>query len=404
MKLSTAFKTLVEPLIKNKPLSLVFLQDELSADDLTKYASSYPHLQRIFQTKPYTLVPSVTKEKSSIDKLISNTASEVEYVDSGSLSDWKRKDGDAKVVVFHLEPVSGSTNEGKRAILKSNDLAMHRIVKAVGEKEKDFGVVYTAEDASQLIANILLEENVNDDNGMVSRHLLQANTGNHTQRLFNNSCVMVHVNSIQHVINGTTTEFITSALPAWKTGGCGSNNLGCSISMERPGVFGNYTNATLLIEFKNKTANWYCSSLHFSGVHGGVSFTETYPCGVTESVIESPVNDRIDAPMGMSFACHKLTFTIPTTKNESKDKQHTTLILNDIQIQTACDGSGVMRSFNSAYHCVGFFTIEIWTGIFVTLVLMFGLYVGIMMMMAIQVQDRLDDPKGKTISMTPASE
>ena len=50
--------------------------------------------------------------------------------------------------MFQLEPVSGSTSEGKAEILKRNDAAMHKIVKSVGEKLKDFSVVYAAEDPS----------------------------------------------------------------------------------------------------------------------------------------------------------------------------------------------------------------------------------------------------------------
>merc|ERR1719331_2755476 len=97
----------------------------------------------------------------------------------------------------------------------------------------------------------------------------------------------------------------------------------------------------------------------------------------------------------MSFACHKLTFTGNQTANHGSN-----LILGGFQVQIVCNGKE--RTFLPASHCVGFFTIEIWTGIIVTIILMLGLYVGVMMMMAIQVQDRLDDPKGKTISVATA--
>ena len=55
--------------------------------------------------------------------------------------------------------------------------------------------------------------------------------------------------------------------------------------------------------------------------------------------------------------------------------------------------------FADADNCVGFFTLEILTGIFVTIILAMGLLVGIMMMMAIQTQERFDDPKGQMISV-----
>lgn len=122
----------------------------MSSDDFTKYPSSFPHLQKVFESKQYTLLPSVSKGESGIDKLIRRVASDVEYVDSGSVNDWSYKGGNAKVVIFHLEPVRGATAAGKADILKSNDLAMHRIIKSIGVKVNDFGVVYSAEDPSQV--------------------------------------------------------------------------------------------------------------------------------------------------------------------------------------------------------------------------------------------------------------
>lgn len=49
--------------------------------------------------------------------------------------------------------------------------------------------------------------------------------------------------------------------------------------------------------------------------------------------------------------------------------------------------------------CVGFFTLPIWTGIIVTLILVAILTFGILMLMNIQTMDRFDDPKGKTITV-----
>lgn len=53
--------------------------------------------------------------------------------------------------------------------------------------------------------------------------------------------------------------------------------------------------------------------------------------------------------------------------------------------------------FNDAYDCVGFTTIPIWSGLFVTFILAVIMTMGLTMIMDIKTMDRFDDPKGKTI-------
>ena len=58
------------------------------------------------------------------------------------------------------------------------------------------------------------------------------------------------------------------------------------------------------------------------------------------------------------------------------------------------------ESFGDAYDCVGFTSIPIWSGLFVTAILLFIITFGLTMMMDIKTMDRFDDPKGKTITVT----
>merc|ERR1712080_223799 len=232
------------------------------------------------------------------------------------------------------------------------------------------------------------------EHGFDSRHLLADTAKNTTQKMFNNTCVLMYASSIKYTAaDGNSTEFITSSAgqSSWKVGGCGSHNLGCSISLEKMGNVGKYTNATLLVEFKNDTQSWFCDFIRFSWLQHGTNkpFETTFDCGGNSSTgFQSPVYNVISAPLGMSYACYDMTFI----------HNGTALHLGGFQVQTFCDGKPMSKAFSGAYNCVGFFTIPILTGIFVTIVLMIGLYIGIMMMLAIQVQDRYDDPKGKTIS------
>lgn len=59
---------------------------------------------------------------------------------------------------------------------------------------------------------------------------------------------------------------------------------------------------------------------------------------------------------------------------------------------------GSTRSgFSASVDCVPYFTIPIWSGLFVTFLLLFIVAWGIDMMMNIHTMDRFDDPKGKPL-------
>jgi V-type H+-transporting ATPase S1 subunit len=386
---SAVFVDRIEPSLHAGKLTLFFLQDELSSDDFVKYSTSFTHLQKVMDTHKNEFLPAVSRGEKSLSELVSGAGGEVEYVDSSSLNDWKYKG--KNVVIFNLEPVAGSSSQGRDDILWRNDHVMHIITKTLKQEGKDFDVVYTSEEPSQLVANYLLNEEIADVT-FGSRHLLSVRNG--TQRKFNNTCVLMYMTSMKFKIGDAEDEFIKDGAD-WVVGGVGSNNVGCSISLALSGGE-NFKNITFLMDVRNDTQEFYCYNIKFdyteiaNGTGVETQNSVNFACGANSSAFESPVYNMVRAPNGMSFACHDLQFV----------NNGSVLTLGGFQMQPKCtQPSCDLSSFGGAYHCVGFFTIPILTGIFVTVVLMMGLYMGIMMMMAIQVQDRYDDPKGKTISV-----
>lgn len=69
------------------------------------------------------------------------------------------------------------------------------------------------------------------------------------------------------------------------------------------------------------------------------------------------------------------------------------LQLTNFQVQMDAD------RFDAAYDCVGFTSISIWTGLFVTTILAIIIGWGLVMIIDIRTMDHFDDPKGKTISI-----
>ncbi|KAL6262658.1 hypothetical protein P5V15_005451 [Pogonomyrmex californicus] len=74
------------------------------------------------------------------------------------------------------------------------------------------------------------------------------------------------------------------------------------------------------------------------------------------------------------------------------------LNITDMQVQVDSKNG----TFSDAYDCVGFTSIPIWTGIFVTTILGLIMIWALTMIMDIRTMDRFDDPKGKTITISAA--
>ncbi|XP_029166616.1 uncharacterized protein LOC114937355 [Nylanderia fulva] len=97
----------------------------------------------------------------------------------------------------------------------------------------------------------------------------------------------------------------------------------------------------------------------------------------------------INFPFNFSYHCSLNTIFVngPVSLN-----------ITDLQVQVDHkDGT-----FSDAYDCVGFTSIPIWTGIFVTAILALIMIWALTMIMDIRTMDRFDDPKGKTITISAA--
>ncbi|XP_011863949.1 PREDICTED: uncharacterized protein LOC105559914 [Vollenhovia emeryi] len=97
----------------------------------------------------------------------------------------------------------------------------------------------------------------------------------------------------------------------------------------------------------------------------------------------------ISFPFNFSYHCSPKTAFV----NGS-----TYLNIADMQVQIDPKNA----TFSDAYDCVGFTSIPIWTGIFVTAILGVIMIWALTMIMDIRTMDRFDDPKGKTITISSA--
>ncbi|XP_061401243.1 V-type proton ATPase subunit S1 [Musca vetustissima] len=108
-------------------------------------------------------------------------------------------------------------------------------------------------------------------------------------------------------------------------------------------------------------------------------------------------SNDVYAPTDFSYFCGNLTLY---GKGTAEEPSTYTLHWNSLQFQ-APFGSTTNKDFvfGDAWHCVGFFTGGILSGLLIVALLLTITFVGVCWMMDINTMDRFDDPKGKTITI-----
>lgn len=118
----------------------------------------------------------------------------------------------------------------------------------------------------------------------------------------------------------------------------------------------------------------------------------------TNHTNEIPLTTRtkLYVQRNFSYFCEEDLLFKWSMKNQKGDIiDSVTFKFTDIQLQFDAKGA-----FGESLNCIGFTTIPIWTGIFVTFILALILIWGLTMIVDIRTMDRFDDPKGKTITIS----
>lgn len=130
--------------------------------------------------------------------------------------------------------------------------------------------------------------------------------------------------------------------------------------------------ATLRFQFVVGPAGYYkCSTIEYE------------PDGKDVTLLST--NSEIVFPYNFSYHCSQNTVFF-----------NNSVYLNITNMQVQVDAT----TFGDTYDCVGFTTIPIWAGIFVTAILALIMIWGLTMIIDIRTMDRFDDPKGKTITIS----
>ncbi|XP_049528895.1 V-type proton ATPase subunit S1 [Dermacentor silvarum] len=369
----SAFGNSVAKLVAQENAVVVaFVQDKLSAEDLSRASSddrSYKYLKDAFGKEHVLVLPSV---ENPVDALTSHGGLRVTHLnipDVGAVQ--SALDGlhdGSQVLLVDLPRTVGV--ESRLSALQQADTIMEATMQALSSGGKKLFGLYTGRDLASP-----MEEAAHLSRSR--RHLLAvpeagaAPASNETTGVImvRNGCMLMYGRTVTVSFTedpkATTFTSVTynDTLSPAPVPQCSSDNQHANITLKFPDS-GPVKDFSLLM---NATLKNYKD-------------------------LQMRVKD-LWWPRGFSFSCSLSQFR---QYNSTKLPQlH--LQLDTFQVQLVQNNTG---QFSESYDCAGFFTTVIWMGLLVVLLYLIILGTGVFFIYDIRTNDRFDDPKGKTITVT----
>ncbi|KAF7287753.1 hypothetical protein GWI33_003387 [Rhynchophorus ferrugineus] len=327
--------------LTNNPTILLFVEQSLSPEDFGQRDrlgnSPFNYLSKAKKTSKVNYLPYVQNPIKSI-KHWSDDIYETSIED---LTD-EFEIPDSKVIVIALN--DAKENEQRFDLLKRHDSFIASVYERVLQKNENVVAFYTAHRASWTGSGEIQSRK--------SRSLFAVEE-KETSFYFNDSNIVFYASNIN--INNNNISTI---------------NFSTSKSEKNIILDGLSSAINFRLQFVSANGYWYLQHVTLG--------TESY-------------NVSLYAPYKFSYACG----------NQMFGNGSNTVVFENFQVQPKYISSLNLKDgkFDDPYHCVGFTTIPIWSGLFVTFILMIIMTIGLAMMMDIKTMDRFDDAKGKTITI-----
>uniref|UniRef100_L7LXL2 Vacuolar h+-atpase v0 sector accessory subunit s1 ac45 n=1 Tax=Rhipicephalus pulchellus TaxID=72859 RepID=L7LXL2_RHIPC len=381
----TTFGNSVAKLVAQENAVVVaFVQDKLSAEDLSRASSddrSYKYLKDAFGKEHVLVLPSV---ENPVDALTSHgglVVTRLNIPDVGAVR--SALDGlhdGSQVLLVDLPRTVGV--ESRLSALQQADTIMEATMQALSSGGKKLFGLYTGRDlAPPMVEAAHLTRS--------RRHLLavpEAAPSNETSGVImvRKDCMLMYGRSVTvsftedpkaAVFNTVTYNDTLSPMPVPQ---CSSDN--------------QHANITLKFPDSGLVKGFSISMVFKYDERGGYGLTEMNATLKEYKDLQMRVRD-LWWPRGFSFSCSLSQFR---QHNATKLPQ-LQLQLDTFQVQLVQNNTG---QFSESYDCAGFFTTVIWMGLLVVLLYLVILGTGVFFIYDIRTNDRFDDPKGKTITVT----
>ncbi|XP_059468627.1 V-type proton ATPase subunit S1-like [Neocloeon triangulifer] len=351
------FSTLLKEIITakaGKPLILLFLEENLSSEDfLTDEEKVFPHLQKIInKSKDTVYLPSVVSPTTALKELDQNGYTWLPY-NSDELPE-----SESIILVINLD--DAQEGESRPEMLSRHDQKINTIYNSALKVFNNVLGIYTSRYSSWNSAEVALHR-------VRRQAVVPIKVGNGTIFTDKDKKVVLHMNSAPILImNNNKPMPLSDATTITVDEKEDLQTLSI--------VFSTPSKVTLRLRFPELYRGyWNLGEVEVEN-------------GATPVVLS--LKNNITVPRNFSYHCSAFNTTFRDANNS--------LIFTDFQVEPYNYRVG----FSDPYDCSYFFTIPILSGLFCTGFLAIIMAWGLSMILDIKTNDRYDDPKGKTITVT----
>ncbi|XP_072402863.1 V-type proton ATPase subunit S1 [Diabrotica undecimpunctata] len=360
------FKENIEQYLKDDPLIVLFAEQTLSPEDFAQKDErglTYSNLAKLAKSLKVSYLPYVQNPIKAL-KHLDVTVTEVPLDKFGKNFEIPETD----ILIVNLNDAKDS--ESRTDMLKRHDAAIPKIYEDLAKTNDNVLGIYTAHHTSWVVSEEVIKSRQ-------ARSLMEVENGETAKagekvvekaeempdKFYNNTALYLYISNATYINNTNEEKEVSLTYTVENASSIIVLNLDCA-------------EFKLRIEFSSNVSVGYWEQV------GNIT------ANTNDGEFELKSTASIYAPKGFSYHCGDQYF--------SNDKF--SIKLQDFQIQLFFDEPPSAK-FGDAYDCVGFTTVPIWSGLFVTTILLIIMSIGITMMMDIRTMDRFDDAKGKTITI-----
>ena len=364
-----SFTNIFENELDKKSPLVVFLEQSLSPEDfLLQDSNGNSIFSTLAPLKQSTSVNYWSCVKNPITSITSLKERNVIKTSVNSVlnESFKLTPGDILVVDLN----DANEEEDRIDMLQRHDLNMASIYSYLLKDHKDLVLLFTAYRPSWIIS-----EEVRSHRKIRETNKADEPTPPVEYVVYENSDILLSAIASPILSNNETTV----SLADFKVRTNNKTEEEMDVIFESPTI----THITLTFKFLFGGGYWILNNI--------IVFNTTAPADQQEYYFRCK---DLYAPEVFSYHCTNLTLYYPRNVRQN-------IRFEESEFQVYVEPTNATNNiFGSSYDCVGFMSAPIWSGIFVTFILVLIMTCGLTMMMDIKTMDRFDDPKGKTITVT----
>ncbi|CAH2100560.1 unnamed protein product [Euphydryas editha] len=349
------FEAILKKESEAEPFTVIFIEETLSVEDFSHKNSdgetSFPYLHANIGKAVY--LPSVEQALGVLNNLADpEKVDRVKLTENGLSAEFEPE----SVKILYITLKDAREGESREDLLRRHDDFMQEMFTKLQKQYGNVVAAYTAQFPSWTVPESHSRSRRQAQNGAIDTTLngLKLYVQNLVLRVGSETTNLNNIQSSSSEFNGTTMSTMM-----------------------------NFGDRSITLNFVQNAGYWFFNS---------VNLRQTSPRAVNEELLP---NSEVYAVMGFSYRCGQtVSFT------SVNDTQIYNLVFQNLKVQPffAENGNRTL-AFGDSVNCVGFFSVPIWSGLFVVFILLAITFYGIMMMMDIRTMDRFDDPKGKTITI-----